>query len=190
VISIGTSTRNGHFRHIALAIVSGETGENVKASLDAVARAVETYFPDVEAHSEWYMGDDGRAMVEGITTHLQSIGSEEDKASCSVHLFKDTLPKHKGKLADKSHYDRVVMHLQRLQLLPQPCFSTAWAAVKAYWVRKGETKFMDFIQDHHIDQNGGWFDHLWATGLPTSNNTQESNNRHSCRKSLQQCLRK
>ena len=48
--------------------------------------------------------------------------------------------------------------------------------------------FVSWFEDNHISKNYGWRDYLWMGGIATHQNTQESSNRHSLRKSLQQAL--
>ena len=145
------------------------------------------YYFDVSL-GKWFMTDDGPSIVEGIKAHKADEGNNELRGSCSVHLFMQVLPKHKNKLNDRGNYGRIELDLKRLQLVPPFKHEVAWQTIQRYWIKKPEGNFMKWLSTSHIDKNGGWRDHLWGTGMSTSNNTQESSNRHGTRKSLQQFL--
>ena len=95
-MSVSITSKNGHFKHIAVAIVSGETVGNTAAVLDAVAAAVKAKFPDEDGQSELFMSDDGPSIAPAVIAHLNAIGSKQPRGSCSVHLEKDIIPKQKS----------------------------------------------------------------------------------------------
>ena len=73
--------------------------------------------------------------------------------------------------------------------MPEPWFSLAWEAIRRKWIKK-ERPAVLYVEENHIVNNRGWKDYHWAGGIATSNNSQESNNRHKVRHSIASELRK
>ena len=126
---MGTCTKNGHYKSIAVAIASGETACNITAALEAIDASARDKVDD-DGRSEWNMSDGGPAMSAGLDEHMKAIGSTEERGNCSVHLFLDTIPKHRALLASADSYNRFFQDISRLQLIPKPWFTLAWAAIK------------------------------------------------------------
>ena len=69
LLPIGTVTRNGHFRLIAICAVSGETAWTTCSALKAVENAAATLFPGQDTSAQWHLADAG-PVAAGIRKYL------------------------------------------------------------------------------------------------------------------------
>jgi hypothetical protein len=69
-------------------------------------------------------------------------------------------------------------------------FTRCWNAVKQFWIKMGEAKFTEEFEKNHIASSGGWMFGLFALGLPSQNNSLESDNRWGVRAYLRRHLAK
>lgn len=101
VMNVGTSTPDGRYRLIAIAVASGETHGVVKGILDAIDAGVREHFPSETGTAEWHMSDDGSAMKTGIEAHMDARGSVEELASCWGRLDTKIISSNKNRLKQK-----------------------------------------------------------------------------------------
>ena len=101
ILLLGMVCPNRHFRLIAVALASDESGEAVRLFLQAVYQAIKVLFPKEQAGSLWYMSDLGSGIEKGLAElskwlhQLGEIQKEADllKGDCFAHFMQNQFPK-------------------------------------------------------------------------------------------------
>ena len=176
LLNIGTVC-NGHFRPVALALVSGETSFNVTSVLTALDTATKEFFEE-DGTAEWVMADSGPAMSKGVSDF---VGGGV-YGSCFVHLKRDDLPNYRTHIpveGKKAKFKLVEQMLSGIRHFPPELARKIWPVVSRYWVNTlGLKKMTRVFEKYHILRNSGWTASTFAMYLPTHNQNVENKNRY------------
>ncbi|MDF1690671.1 MAG: hypothetical protein P1U35_13800, partial [Cycloclasticus sp.] len=183
ILHIGTSCNN-EWRLIGYCIVSGETADNVEATLRAFDQATEDLFTE-NGSSEWIMCDSGPGMSKGVDAVVP------DSGRCAVHLTEDDIPRQQKKLKNRSLLGRFKTAILRMKMFPPPLFSRYWLALKHKWSKeRKEASFTLSFEKNHVQKNSGWMGGKFAVGVRNHTNMVEMNHNHTLKKPLLQALKK
>jgi hypothetical protein len=141
VLVLGTVTRNGHFRPIAYALASDESGENVRLFLQSVHLGAKKLLND-DARVLWLMGDMGPGIVKGVKDYaswmadINALKSCEEvkKADCFAHLMTDNMPDLRKSATSAEFYEEALEQVSKATEFPTSLFGRVWKAVKRQWL--------------------------------------------------------
>lgn len=177
ILKMGTVTRNGHFRRIAYAIVSGETAQNLSFFHSSVQDSVRRVFGEESIQLQWPLTD----LAPGNLIALRQAWYFRTGA-CFVHLILKNVPAMIRKHHVSAENAVVIRRdIHRLRLFPPPIFKRVWNAVRDHWNSIGEGEFTEAFETNHVAKNSGWQAGYFGFGLPSHNNSLESDNRHGVR---------